>query len=448
MAREPARAKSPGSTGRAPGRALAEGAAARAAAVAIVERVCEEHQPLAAVLDAFMTGEGAALPERDATLARAIARTAIRRRGDVDWCLSALMERPLPRRATTARSGMRVAAAQLLFMRQAEHAAVNTAVALMKADAATAGFSGLANAVLRRMAREGDQLLARLPAEANTPAWLWRRWCITYGDETARAMAEAHRHEPGLDIAFAGAVPLPKGAVSLPTGGARLPLGAVTEIEGYAEGTFWVQDMAAQLPALLLGDVAGLTVLDMCAAPGGKTMQLAARGARVTAVEIDPERAERLAENLARTRLADRVKVLIADAREVAGTWDAVLLDAPCTATGTLRRQPDAAWNKAPKDLKPLANLQRDLLRRAALVTAPGGRLVYATCSLEPEEGEEQLDFVARALSSLAIEPIEASSTVPFATQAGVLRTLPHLPIPGTDLAGLDGFFAARFRRR
>jgi 16S rRNA (cytosine967-C5)-methyltransferase len=413
-----------------------------------VERVCEEHQPLAAVIERFMAVEALALPERDATLARAIARIAIRRRGDVDWCLSALMDRPLPRRAAAARSALRVAAAQLLFMRQAEHAAVNTAVALMKADVATAGFSGLANAVLRRLARERDALLARLPTEANTPAWLWRRWSATYGEDTARAMADVHRQEPGLDIAFAGPVPLPEGAVPLPTGGARLPLGAVSEIEGYAEGTFWVQDMAAQLPALMLGDVAGLTVLDMCAAPGGKTMQLAAGGARVTAVEIDPERAKRLAENLARTRLADRVEVVVADAREVEGSWNAVLLDAPCTATGTLRRQPDAAWNKAPKDLKPLANLQRDLLRKAASVTAPGGRLVYATCSLEAEEGEEQLSFVHRALPSLTVEPIAQPPVNAFATEEGALRTLPHLPIAGTELIGLDGFFAARFRRR
>jgi 16S rRNA (cytosine967-C5)-methyltransferase len=257
-----------------------------------------------------------------------------------------------------------------------------------------------------------------------------------------------HRQEPGLDIAFAGPARLPEGATPLPTGGARLPLRAVTEIEGYAEGAFWVQDMAAQLPALLLGDVAGLSVLDMCAAPGGKTMQLAARGARVTAVEIDEGRAARLAENLARTRLADRVDVVVADAREVEGTFDAVLLDAPCTATGTLRRQPDAAWAKSARDLKPLANLQRDLLRRAASLTAPGGRVVFATCSLEPEEGEEHLDFVARALPSLELEPAIGSPAADFARPPGVVRTLPHMAIPGTALTGLDGFFAARLRRR
>lgn len=446
MAGEGARRR--GVHGRPPRQALPDGAPARAAAAQIVERVCEEHQPLAAVLEAFAGGEAAALPERDATLARAIARIAIRRRGDIDWCLAALMDRPLPRRAAGVRATLRVAAAQLLFMRQAEHAAVNTAVALMKADAATAGFSGLANAVLRRLARERDDLLARLPVEANTPAWLWRRWTATFGEDAARAMAETHRQEPGLDIAFAGPAPLPEGATALPTGGARLPLGAVTEIEGYAEGTFWVQDMAAQLPALLLGDVAGLSVLDLCAAPGGKTMQLASRGARVTAVEIDPDRAARLAENLARTRLADRVEVVVADALDMKGRFDAVLLDAPCTATGTLRRQPDVAWAKSPRDLKPLQNLQRDLLRKAASLVVPGGRLVYATCSLEPEEGEDQLAFVSRALPSLELEPITEPAHAAYATPAGALRTLPHLPIPGTSLSGLDGFFAARFRRR
>ena len=441
---------------------LPDGAASRVAAAAIVSRVMEDHQPLAAVLDdlargdvtteqvaagPFALGNAASLDARDAGLARAIARVTIRRRGDVDWCLAALMDKPLPRKAAAARTALRVGAAQILFMRAAEHAAVNAAVAILKADAATAGFSGLANAVLRRLARERSVLLARLPVEANTPGWLWQRWQATYGFETAAAIAAAHREEPGLDIAVARPGALPDGATALPTGGGRLPSGAVAEIEGYAEGAFWVQDMAAQLPAILMGDVADRRVLDMCAAPGGKAMQLAARGAHVTAVEVDADRAERLKDNLARTRLSDRVEVVVDDARNCAGAYDAVLLDAPCTATGTLRRQPDAAWNKGPKDVTHLANLQRDLLRSAASVTAPGGVLVFATCSLEPEEGEDHRDFVVRALPSLALDPIDDGPAAPFATTEGTLRTMPHMAIPGTELTGLDGFFAARFRR-
>jgi 16S rRNA (cytosine967-C5)-methyltransferase len=185
----------------------------------------------------------------------------------------------------------------------------------------------------------------------------------------------------------------------------------------------------------------------MCAAPGGKTMQLASRGAAVTAVDIDPDRAARLRENLARTGLADRVDVVVADALTLEGEWDAVLLDAPCTATGTLRRQPDAAWNRTPADLTPLADLQRDLLRRAASLVGPGGKLVYATCSLEPEEGEEQLAFAAKALGSLAPDPLTEGPAAAFATAEGAMRTLPHSPHPGGELSGLDGFFAARFTR-
>ncbi|MCF3934158.1 MFS transporter [Acuticoccus sp. M5D2P5] len=415
----------------------------RRAACEIVTRVCEAHQPLAAVLD----GEDSGLEPRDAALARAIARITVRRRGDIDWCLANLMDKALPKRAEAVRSILRISAAQLLFMRQADHAAVNVAVALLKGDAATGGFAGLANAVLRRLIRERDLLLARLPVEANTPGWLWERWVATYGEANAAAIAAIHREEPGLDLAFAAPSPLPEGAERLPTGGARLPAGAVTEIEGYAAGSWWVQDVAAQLPATLLGDVAGRHILDLCAAPGGKTMQLAASGARVTAVEIDAGRAARLRENLARTRLADRVDVVVGDALQAEGTYDGVLLDAPCSATGTMRRQPDVAWAKTKADITALSRVQKDLLRHAAARLAPGGSLVYATCSIEPEEGEAQLRFVAKFLPELTLEPITDGPAAAFATEEGAMRTLPHMALEGTDLRGLDGFFAARFRR-
>ncbi|WP_108663396.1 RsmB/NOP family class I SAM-dependent RNA methyltransferase [Acuticoccus kandeliae] len=417
----------------------------RAAAAEIVSAVCEDHQPLAAVLDGDDTR---ALDPRDAALARAIARITVRRRGDIDWCLANLMDKPLPKRASAVRAILRISAAQLLFMRQADHAAVNVAVALLKGDGATGGFAGLANAVLRRLVRERDLLLARLPVEANTPDWVWRRWVEIYGAATAGAIAAIHREEPSLDLAFAATGgPLPEGAEPLPTGGARLPTGTVTEIEGYAEGGWWVQDFAAQLPALILGDVAGKRVLDLCAAPGGKTMQLAARGAKVTAVEIDPARAERLRENLARTRLSDRVEVVVGDAMEAGGTYDAVLLDAPCSATGTMRRQPDVAWAKSKTDITALSRVQKDLLRHAADRVESGGSLVYATCSIEPEEGEAQIRFVAKHLPALQLDPINEGVPAAFATPEGTMRTLPHMAIPETELRGLDGFFAARFRK-
>ena len=412
----------------------------------MVEAVCETRAPLSAVLEA---SPDETLSPRDAALARAIVRTAVRRRGDIDHVLARLMTKKLPRKAAPVRAVLRTAAAQLLFMRQADHAAVHVAVDLLKSNASTGGYAGLANAVLRRLVRERDELLAALPVGANTPAWLYSRWASHYGEPAAAAMAAIHREEPPLDLSLAPGTTLPEGAAPLPTGGARLAAGGpIDAIEGYAEGGWWVQDVAAQLPALALGDVAGKHVLDLCAAPGGKTMQLAAAGARVTAVEVDAGRAARLGENLARTRLAERVEVIVADARDVTGTFDAVLLDAPCSATGTLRRQPDVAWSKVVTDIAALARLQRTLIVHAAERVRPGGSLVYATCSLEPEEGERQCDFVAAEVPSLALEPIAEGPAAAFANPAGVVRTLPHRPLPGQGgLVGLDGFFAARFRR-
>lgn len=416
-------------------------------AALIVEAVCERQAPLAGALE-LAAGEATRLDPRDAGLARAIARVTVRRRGDIDWCLDRLMDRPLPRKAGVVRSLLRISAAQLLFMRQADHAAVNVAVALVKGDGSTAGFAGLANAVLRRLVRERDALLVALPVEANTPAWLWRRWTEAWGPEAAAASAAMHREEPAIDLAFAGPdVPRPDGAAKLSTGGARVPLGAVTAIEGYAEGGWWVQDAAAQLPVTLFGGIAGRTVLDLCAAPGGKTMQLAAAGARVTALEIDASRAGRLNENLARTRLADRVTVLVGDAMGAEGAYDAVLLDAPCSATGTLRRQPDVAWAKSASDIAALARLQRDMLRRAARCVAPSGTLVYATCSIEREEGEDHLAFVREALPELVFEAIADGPAAAFANADGAVRTLPFMA-HSDGLSGLDGFFAARFSRR
>ncbi|UOM35532.1 RsmB/NOP family class I SAM-dependent RNA methyltransferase [Acuticoccus sp. I52.16.1] len=417
----------------------------RAIATTIVDAVCEAHAPLAVALEAAAPAAGRLEP-RDAALARAIARVTVRRRGDIDWCLGQLMNKKLPRKATEVRSVLRMSAAQLLFMRQADHAAVNTAVALLKATSGGAGFAGLTNAVLRRLIRERDTLLERLPLEANTPAWLWQRWTRAWGEDTAGAIAAIHREEPTLDLAFAGPdVPRPAGAVALPTGGARLPVSDVTAIDGYGEGGWWVQDAAAQLPALALGNVAGKRVLDMCAAPGGKTMQLAAAGAMVTALEIDMARAERLRENLARTRLGERVEVVVADAMDAEGEFDAVLLDAPCSATGTMRRQPDVAFAKTEKDIASLAALQGDLLRRAATCVVPGGTLVYATCSIEPEEGERQAAWAVKAIPELALRPLTEGPAAAFVTPQGIMRTLPSMSIG--EERGMDGFFAARFER-
>lgn len=439
----PRRGAGPGKRG-APRRATGTGP--RDVAREIIELVCEDGRPLSTVLEGL--GPAADLSPRDAGLARAIARTTIRRLGDIDHILATLISKPLPHKAAGVRTVLRLSAAQLLFMRQADHAAVNVAVTMLKSDAATGGFAGLANAVLRRLVRERDGLLEALPVEANTPPWLWARWVNAYGAAAAAAMAAVHRSEPPLDLAFAPGAARPEGATALPGGGARLAATAVDEIAGYEAGSFWVQDFAAQLPASLLGDVRGKSVLDMCAAPGGKTMQLAAAGAQVTAVERDAARAQRLRQNLARTKLDERVTVVVADAREVDGVFDAVLLDAPCSATGTLRRQPDVALHRSTADINALRAIQADLIKAAEARTRVGGTMVYATCSLEPEEGEDQLSFVASTLPGLTLDPVRDGPAVPFANAQGAIRTAPHLSIPGTDgLTGMDGFFAARFQK-
>ena len=323
-------------------------------------------QPMPAVLDRFDADDGAGLTSRDRSLARAMVRTTVRRRGDHNRMHGQLLARPLPKKAAQARLHLTLAAAQIVFMRQAHHAAVDCTVTILKSDGATGGFAGLANAVLRRLGRERDALLATLPVETNTPQWLWRRWVTHYGAEATAHMAAVHREEPPLDIMLAPGGTPPDGAAALPTGGARLASANVPELEGYSEGGWWVQDFAAQLPVTMLGALEGKTAIDLCAAPGGKTMQLAAAGADVVALELDGARLARLGENLARTQLSERVRMVEGDALEAQGQYDAVLLDAPCSATGTLRRQPDVALARRPDDFARNGALQRRLIERAA----------------------------------------------------------------------------------
>jgi 16S rRNA (cytosine967-C5)-methyltransferase len=238
------------------------------------------------------------------------------------------------------------------------------------------------------------------------------------------------------------------GATLLPTGSLRLPLdGLIESLPGFAEGAWWVQDAAAALPARLLGDVAAKRVIDLCAAPGGKTAQLVQAGAEVTAVDRSPARNKRLHENLARLDLA--AQIVVADAAEwTHDAFDAVLLDAPCTATGTIRRHPDIAWLKQEQDITTLTALQDRLLRRATSLLKPGGTLVYCTCSLEPEEGELAIARLLAGESALRRAPImgsEVAGRAELITPAGDLRTLPcHLPHADPRMAGMDGFFAAR----
>lgn len=426
------------------------GFAVRAAAASLLAAVIARGTALDAALEADATF--AKLDTRDRALCRAIVGTALRRHGSIEEILASLIDRP-PRHAGALFAILEVAMAQILFMGVADHAAVSVAVDQIAADRDARHFKGLANAVLRRVARERDALVANLPPEVDTPTWLYERWRATYGDATAAAIAAAHRVEAALDLTVKGdqitwAEQLD--GVVLPTGTVRLiPSGPVDTLPGFAEGAWWVQDAAAALPAKVLGEVGGKRVADLCAAPGGKTAQLANARAEVTAVDVSAERLARVSANLVRLGLkADLVAADVLDWTP-AKQFDAVLLDAPCTATGTIRRHPDIPWLKRESDIGKLAALQDRLLERAASFVRPGGILVYCTCSLEPEEGEGHRATFERL--GLVPDPVVAGEIGGLAeavTAGGFVRTLPSQLASGQlRLSGLDGFFIARLRK-
>jgi 16S rRNA (cytosine967-C5)-methyltransferase len=432
----------------------APGLAARRIAAEILEGVLRRHRPLEHELEeGAAQADFAALPPRDRALVRALVATVLRRLGTLRHLLSQWVK--LPARAPRLETALLVGAAQILWLDVPDHAAVDLAVRLVQADRRSARYAGMANAVLRRFTREGAQLLANIDSAAlDTPHWLMARWEKNYGAKTARAIAIANAHEPALDLTvrnepehWASVL----GGRVLATGSVRaIAHGPISQLPGYAEGAWWVQDAAAALPAKLLGDVRGLTVADLCAAPGGKTAQIAAAGARVIAVDHAPERLERLRRNLARLHLS--AETIAADAAQwQAGPFDVVLLDVPCSSTGTIRRHPDIPWLKRPADIAALAALQRRLALRAAELTKPGGILVYCSCSLEPEEGIEIVRDLLDQGPRLARRPISAGEVFghsEWLTEDGDLRTLPcHLPDPDSRMAGLDGFYAARLQR-
>jgi 16S rRNA (cytosine967-C5)-methyltransferase len=417
------------------------------------------HELLGAVLhrrlsldDALEQNAGmAALAPRDRAFARLIVATCLRRLGQIDALLARLIERPLPQRAAPTRDALRIGAAQLLFLGSPAHAAVGTAVSLIGGRQAI--YRGMVNAVLRRVAVEGATLLAESATLDNLPAWIRESWEAQYGLDTTRAVADMLAADPPLDITLkAGDVAAWAERLQarvLPTGGLRRDAGGVpAEMPGFSEGAWWIQDAAATLPARLLGDLAGEPVIDLCAAPGGKTAQLAAAGARVIAVERSAARARRLSLNL--ERLGLDVETVVADALQwrPATPLRKVLLDAPCSATGTARRNPDMLHLKTADDVARILPTQARLLDAAASMTAPGGTLVYCVCSLQAEEGPAQVDaFLARnaAFIRRAVAPEEIGGLAQCIDAQGDLRTLPcHL----AELGGLDGFYAARLVRR
>jgi 16S rRNA (cytosine967-C5)-methyltransferase len=429
------------------------GLAARRIAADIIDGVLRRK----IALDEQISGKGAhpglpALPERDRALMRRLAGTVLRRLGSLRHLLKGLLERGFPADAPRVETILLLGAAQILWLEVPDHAAVDLSVRLAQADRRAARYAGLVNAVLRRVTQsKGTQADGKV---RDTPDWLLARWTKNYGKETAREIAIANSQEPALDLTvkenpqyWADRV---HGRV-LPTGSVRtLAHGAVTLLPGFAEGAWWVQDAAAAIPTRLFGDINGRIVADLCAAPGGKTAQLSLAGAKVTAVDRSPQRLVRLRDNFSRIGLA--ADVAAADVLEWdTPAFDAVLLDAPCSSTGTIRRHPDVSWLKSEADIATLAGMQRRLLDRAVELTKPGGTLVYCVCSLEPEEGEQQIEaLLAREprVQRKAIVAGEVWDRAEFINAAGDLRTLP-MQLPDTDprWGGIDGFYAARLVR-
>jgi 16S rRNA (cytosine967-C5)-methyltransferase len=411
-------------------------------------------------LDEQLSGKAAhpglvALADRDRALMRRLVATVLRRLGTLRHRLGGFLDRGFPADAPRAETILLIGAAQILWLDVPDHAAVDLSVRLAQADRRASRYAGLINAVLRRVAQTRNAGGAD-DASRDTPAWLLTRWRAHYGEETAYAIAEANGHEPALDLTVKSGgeswAERLHGRV-LPTGTVRtLAQGAVSLLPGFSEGAWWVQDAAASLPARLLGDVRGKEVVDICAAPGGKTAQLALAGARVTAIDRSPARINRLRENLTRLDLHAEA-IVVADALEwQGGPFDAVLLDAPCSATGTIRRHPDIPWLKSEADIASLTSLQQRLLDRAVELLKPGGMLVYCVCSLEPEESEAQITALLARDARVARVPVaaqEAAGRGEFLTAGGDMRTLPQqLPDPDPRWGGLDGFYAARLVRK
>jgi 16S rRNA (cytosine967-C5)-methyltransferase len=427
---------------------------ARSVGLDLLNRVLDQKRPLEEAFERLP--DLGALENRDRQFVRALVSATLRHLARIDRILALCLERPLPARARAVTDVLRLGAAQLLVLGTPAHAAVDSMVALTAGLGGMAGYKGLVNAVLRRIASEAAALLAQVPpGEASLPDWLWQSWSKTYGAEQAAAIAAALLDEPPLDFTVKRPAESAQWAEALH---ARLLPGGtlrraphdperpqrLDDAPGFAEGAWWVQDFAASLPVKLLGNVFGKRVLDLCAAPGGKTAQLAAAGAKVTALDRSQDRLQRLKANLDRLGLIAECDPADATLWDAATDFDIVLLDAPCSSTGTLRRHPDVAWLKDPRDIVKLGVVQDRLVDAALRLARPGGILLYCVCSLQPEEGPERIAAALARHEGLTRAPLteaEVFGLREVLTPEGDVRTLPcHLASEG----GMDGFYAAR----
>ncbi len=397
------------------------------------------------------------LDPRDQSLARAIAVTAVRKHNQIEAVLKRLMDRPPPKRARFLIHSLHVAASQILFLEAPDSAAVDLCATAIGDDERTSRFRGMSNAVLRRMVREKDDLINKTSQTSLLPRWMEKALRKDYGKEKAANISKYVSLEPMVDLTVKTDPDVwaeKLGGFVLPTGSVRLTnTSSISELEGYEEGEWWVQDAAATLPAKLINLEKGARVLELCAAPGGKTAQLAHAGYDVTAVDISEPRLARLQQNLDRLKL--NAKLIQADILdfEPEQQFDAILLDAPCSSTGTIRRHPDVLWTRNSDEITELAKLQFQLLVKAKDFLKPGDTFVFSNCSMLKEEGEDLLSKILKQLNDLKPDPIgaaEVNGLESCINGQGALRTLPfHLAHKEHDhFGGLDGFFACRFIKR
>lgn len=406
---------------------------ARQAALILLDAVLRERRMLAQV---EVPAEGA-----EAARASRLATTVLRNIGAVDAILRPFSQR---KPQIEVQNLLRLGAVELLVNGEDAHGVTNDIVGIAKSEPRSRKASGMVNAILRKVALEGPEKWAKAPPQ-RLPPWLDKALRKRIGAEGIRAIEVAQAKAPPIDLTLRDTDFTLADADLLPTGSLRLHnQPQVSALPGFTQGAFWVQDAAAALPARLLGDVKGKRVLDICAAPGGKTMQLAAAGADVTALDISGPRMARVAENLTRTGL--KATLITEDAFQHTGTYDAVLLDAPCTATGTIRRHPDLPFVKSGEEVEPLTKLQMQLLDHALSLLNPGGMLVYCTCSLLAVEGEFQITAALKRHKNLQVVPIDPTTLggdPDWASPEGGLRLLPsHWP----DRGGMDGFYMAALR--
>ena len=416
-----------------------DGTAARSAAVTLLGAVLDEGQQLSQAIDAE-GGPLAKLPPSERARAQRLVLTTLRHIEQADRILKPYLRKSPPDYVLNA---LRLGVVELAVDGGAAHGVVNAVVDLVSRGNRTGHLSGLANAVLRKVAAIPDPF-AKLPPQ-RMPQWLRQPLVHRWGRDVVERIEAVQAQTPPLDLTAKSTMPEIDGAILLPTGSTRLAQSTqVSALPGFATGDWWVQDAAASLAAHLLDAQTGEAVLDLCAAPGGKTLQLAATGAHVTALDISSPRLVRLRENLARTGLAAEIIATDALHWQPPALFDAVLLDAPCSATGTLRRHPDLPFIKDDSDLPALIALQTALIDRALTFLKPGGRLVFCTCSLLTQEGEDQLTATLARHPGLTVEP----PTLPgidadWITPDGGLRLRPDY---WAETGGMDGFFMARLR--